>query len=93
MTSLNVYVIPFLSKINAVLDARLSFNYQGLLEYGVKLFGQKVITSIIIFSLILVWCMFICGFSIINNRLFDIILNPLPILALNRMINNKNIFL
>jgi hypothetical protein len=37
---------------------------------------------------LLIWCIVICVFSLINNIIFNISLNPLPILAINILLDN-----
>lgn len=37
-----------------------------------------------------VWCLIICIYSVINNWLFNVAINPLPVIAFNLMWNSKN---
>lgn len=135
VSSLFVHSMPFLSRLDELLSARLSMNYIGFLRYGLKLFGQKIETStewldinyinhyfyidsgyiyallgygiiitlivILAYSMLsynassncngklLVWCFVVCVFCVINNILVNILINPLPILAVKMLINHR----
>lgn len=58
----------------------LIFAYTMLSRYAVIRRDKKL----------LVCCMVICGFSIINNVLFNVNMNPFPILAMNIFLSDKN---